>query len=163
MQAWRRRSLATDPQPGENALIREQLEITSQQRNLTEIYGSLDRFEAAAMALRGNEVGAVYDAFKTAVVEIATNILRHAYPLGASPAPLTLHLYLFPHQLEALFYDQGVAFSPPTELTPPAIDDVMELPEGNLGLFLALQALDHLDYSRTPAGVNQWRLIKHLP
>jgi anti-sigma regulatory factor (Ser/Thr protein kinase) len=130
------------------------------------VHQALDRFEAAAVAEKGAAVTAVYDAFRTATIEIATNILRHAYPPDHPGAQLSLQLYLFAERLEAQFYDQGIAFTPPTEIMPPTfdeVDDILNVPEGNFGLFLALQALDHLDYSRSPAGVNQWRLVKQLP
>ncbi|MCC6454624.1 MAG: ATP-binding protein [Caldilineaceae bacterium] len=162
MQPWRRLSLATNLDPAGAAIVSEKLEIASAPRNLTQIYESLDRFEAAAADARGPAVVAVFDAFKTAVVEIATNILRHAYPPDHPQAPLFFQLNLFAPYLEALFHDQGIAFTPPTEVALPNLDDILDVPEGNFGLFLALQALDHLEYTRTPAGVNQWRLIKQL-
>jgi anti-sigma regulatory factor (Ser/Thr protein kinase) len=129
------------------------------------IHDALDHFERAAVAAKGAAVSAVYDAFKTAVIEIATNIFRHAYPPDYPSAPLTFQLFLFSQNLEATFHDQGIAFTLPASVPSPAfdeIDDILNVPEGNFGLFLALQALDHLDYSRTSSGVNQWRLIKSL-
>ena len=93
-------------------------------------------------------------------------LFDHAYPPDLPAAPLTLQLALFGERLEAVFNDQGIAFTPPSAVVSPAldeIDDILNVPEGNSGLFLALQALDHLDYSRTPEGVNQWRLVKNLP
>ena len=134
------------------------------------IHEALDQFEVDATGLRGVAVATIYDAFRTAAVEIATNIFRHAYPPGDpeddSAATLTFQIFLFEQRLEAIFYDQGIAFKSPAEIPQPALDeleDITEMPEGNFGLFLALQALDHLDYSRTPDGVNLWRLIKLLP
>lgn len=166
LHLWRRRYLATKFDSAEAALLSDKLEIASYPRNLVLIHNGLDRFERAAMAEKGEVVGLVFDAFRTAVIEIATNILRHAYPPGDPNVPLTFELFLFPQRIEAIFHDQGIAFTPPTAIASPAldeIDDILEVPEGNFGLFLALQALDHLDYSRTATGVNQWRLIKLLP
>jgi anti-sigma regulatory factor (Ser/Thr protein kinase) len=162
MRPWRRLYLATNLDPTDAAIVSEKLEIASTPRNLTRIYESLDHFEAAAIDARGLAVVTIFDAFKTAVVEIATNILRHAYPPDHPQAPLMFQLNLFSQHVEAVFHDQGIAFTPPTEVTLPNLDDILDVPEGNFGLFLALQALDHLEYTRTPAGVNQWRLIKQL-
>jgi anti-sigma regulatory factor (Ser/Thr protein kinase) len=150
--------------------IHERLELAAIPRNLALIHNALDRFEASATASRGAAVTGVYDAFRTATVEIATNILRHAYPPdhpqpAHSHAPLTFELCLFSQRIEAIFHDRGIAFSPPVVVAAPAldeIDDILNVPEGNFGLFLALQALDHLDYSRSSDGVNGWRLIKRL-
>lgn len=146
-------------------LVSDRLVLAAHPRNLTLIHDGLDRFESATTAAKGAAVATVYDAFRTAVIEIATNILRHAYPPDTPTAPLTLQLLLFPERIEAIFHDQGIAFTPPTTVATPAldeIDDIMDVPEGNLGLFLALKALDHLEYSRTVEGVNQWRLVKNL-
>jgi anti-sigma regulatory factor (Ser/Thr protein kinase) len=162
MQPWRRPFLVTNFDPADAAIVSETLEIASNPRNLTQIHESLERFETAAIDARGAAVVTVFDAFKTAVVEIATNILRHAYPPDHPQAPLIFQLYLFSQRLEAVFHDQGIAFTSPTEVILPNLDNILDLPEGNFGLFLALQALDHLEYTRTLAGVNQWRLIKQL-
>ena len=143
----------------------DRLTLAAHPRNLTLIHDRLDRFETATTVTKGAAVAAVYDAFRTAVIEIATNILRHAYPPDTPAAPLTLQLLLFPERIEAIFHDEGIAFTPPLTVAAPAldeIDDIMNVPEGNLGLFLALKALDHLEYSRTNEGVNQWRLVKNL-
>jgi anti-sigma regulatory factor (Ser/Thr protein kinase) len=143
----------------------EYLELTAQPHNLGIIHDALDRIEAA-VEKRGTPTPGVYDAFRTAVIEVATNILRHAYPPGAPSASMTLQLYLFPQRLEAIFQDQGIAFALPQEVSSPALDeleDILSAPEGNFGLFLAINALDHMDYSRSPTGVNKWHLIKRLP
>jgi anti-sigma regulatory factor (Ser/Thr protein kinase) len=148
------------------ALVREQLELAAHPRSLALIHNSLDRFESAATAAKDGPVAAVYDAFRTAVIEIATNILRHAYPPGYPGPSLHFQLFLFPQRLEAIFYDHGIAFTPPFAVSSPALDEIeniLDVPEGNFGLFLALQALDGLNYSRSPAGINEWRLVKLLP
>ena len=129
---------------------------------LTQVYTGLEQLEAQGLELCGAPVGAAFDAFRTAVVEIATNILRHAYPPGHAAAPVVFDLALYRDRLEARFHDSGVAFTPPARLGLPKLDDLDELPEGGFGLYLAVSALDHLTYSRMPAGVNAWHLVKRL-
>lgn len=117
------------------------------------------------LAAKTASTAPLFDAFKTAVIEIATNILRHAYPPNDPNASLTFKLMLFDRQLEAIFYDHGIAFTHPLEGHSPNlddIDDILDVPEGRYGLFLALQALDSLNYSRSDAGINEWHLIKLL-
>ena len=165
MQRWRRRSLDTKYNADEKVLLSKKLEFAAHPRNLALIHDALDQFEVDAINMKGAAVATIYDAFRTATIEVSTNILRHAYSPDDLTAPLTFQLYLFGQRVEAVFYDQGIAFKAPAEIGPPMLDelaDIAGLPEGNLGLFLALQALDRLDYSRTPDGVNLWRLIKFL-
>lgn len=172
MQRWRRRSLDTDAERGSAALAYEQVTLQPELDALQTVYAGLDFLETQLQALlRDVEVvddrraAAMYDAylaFKTATIEIATNILRHAYPPGYVMMPVTLGLQLFPNSLEATFYDQGVEYALPDEIEVPEWDDLLDMPEGNLGLFLARNALDVLDYTRTPAGVNRWYLVKRF-
>lgn len=101
--------------------------------------------------------------FATATIEIGGNIIRHAYAEGES-GRLALMLRAWPDRLEATFTDHGRPYepSPPKPIEP--LDDVQiaHLPEGGFGLALARDALDILDYERTPEGVNRWLLISHL-
>lgn len=114
--------------------------------------------------------------FATAVVEIAANIVRHAYPAGAEPGRLRLRLRAFPDRIEARFTDCGLPFAPqpPIDLGPatPAtgagpgldpLDDVSLVAEGGYGLRIARAAVDELDYARTRGGRNAWRLVKWFP
>lgn len=101
--------------------------------------------------------------FETAVGEIAGNIMRHAHPPGAPLGSLRLRLRGFPTAVEAHFVDHGVPYSGGLPAGPPAPvdpEDVQSLPEGGYGLALALAAVDRMEYSRTPAGLNRWRLVK---
>lgn len=97
--------------------------------------------------------------FVTAVNEISTNIIQHAYAPG-TPGLIRLILRLYSDRLEALFTDWGVEFENPKL---PEIDptlDISELQERGFGLHLARKALDELNYSRAPAGPNSWKLVK---
>lgn len=99
------------------------------------------------------------DLFRTAVAEIAANIVRHAYPPSGLARPFELQVLVYPDRLVALFADSGVAWDPADE---PAAPDPLDLPEGGLGLAVARGALDELTYRREADGRNVWRLVKHF-
>jgi anti-sigma regulatory factor (Ser/Thr protein kinase) len=103
-------------------------------------------------------------AFVTAVVEIGQNILRHAHPDGRAEAGglVAVQLRLCSGRLEARYSDQGVPFVPPDAALSLDVDLVDDLPEGGLGLPLARASLDELEYHRTDAGENHWRLVKRI-
>jgi serine/threonine-protein kinase RsbW len=99
------------------------------------------------------------DLFRTAVAEIAANIVRHAYPPSQGTRPFELQVLVYDDQLVARFADRGVAWEPSSEALPP---DPLDLPEGGLGLAVARGALDELSYRREPDGTNVWRLLKRI-
>jgi anti-sigma regulatory factor (Ser/Thr protein kinase) len=99
--------------------------------------------------------------FRTAVAEIATNVIRHAYPPDSPQGSFQLRLAVTADGLIALFTDGGSAFdaSQPREAVDPE-----SLPEGGLGLMVVRAAVDTLEYSRdADAGENTWRLTKLFP
>jgi serine/threonine-protein kinase RsbW len=107
-----------------------------------------------------------YLAFSTAVIEIGTNIVRHAYAGQAVPGPLQLRLRATSSALEAQFTDCGLPFRPPP--ASPVLTEGTAAPdaapaEGGYGLALARAALDQLSYARTKEGRNRWRLVRRLP
>ena len=102
--------------------------------------------------------------FATATIEIGGNIIRHAYAHD-TPGPLALALRAWPDRLEAAFTDQGQRYEPRPLAPHTPLDELQidHLPEGGFGLALARDALDALDYERTPDGLNRWVLISRLP
>jgi serine/threonine-protein kinase RsbW len=99
------------------------------------------------------------DLFRTAVAEIAANIVRHAYPPSRDERPFELQVLVYDDRLVAQFADHGVAWEPGNE---PVAPDPLDLPEGGLGLAVARGALDELTYRREPDGTNVWRLLKWI-
>jgi serine/threonine-protein kinase RsbW len=100
------------------------------------------------------------DLFRTAVAEIAANIIRHAYPPSATTRPFGLRILVYADRLVAQFTDHGVIWEPSD--TPPT-PDPLDLPEGGLGLAVARGALDELSYRRDSDGTNVWQLVKRFP
>ena len=101
---------------------------------------------------------------ETAVMEVATNIIRHAHPPGAPPGAMHLRLRAHADRIEARFTDRGLAFRP-SEPPPGPEDepaDPLEIPEGGYGLALVRATVDEVDYERSDEGTNVWRLITWL-
>jgi anti-sigma regulatory factor (Ser/Thr protein kinase) len=129
---------------------------------LDAIHAALDRFwNAVDAAVPRPPSWAWRCRFATAVAEIATNIIRHAYPNGSRRASMRLRMRLYADRVEASFADRGVAFVPPAAKDSPA-SDALQLPEGGYGLALVRACVDRVDHRRTPGGTNVWRLVKRF-
>lgn len=152
---WRRRSLATK----RPAAIEETLEVPATPEQLNAIHAALARFwDAAEGELLPPPGSAWRHAFDTAVAEMATNIIRHAYP--GEKGLLRLRLRCEMGAVRADFTDSGVPFQqrlPEARAVPAERED---LPEGGFGLDLIRAFVDTLDYRRTPNGTNRWLLVK---
>lgn len=126
----------------------------------------LGRFFGAVNRVVPNPPGQEWSLqFTTAVMEIANNIVRYAYPAVAEPGPLELRLRAYPGRIEAWFTDRGVKYAPPAVIAPASMSDeldVFAIPEGGYGLTLVRAAVNRLDYHRTQKGVNHWRLVKRF-
>ncbi len=160
MRRSRRRSLATR----DAVLAEERVVVPATPDHFAALHNALDRcWEATRRALAQPPEHARWLEFTTAVMEIANNIVRHAYPDNAVPAQLQLRLRVYADRIEARFTDRGIPFNAPAEpVSAPASDelDILGIPEGGYGLALARAAVDRLDYHRTPGGLNRWRLVK---
>ncbi len=143
-------------------LVEETLEAPARTEELAALHAVLDRFWAAVeQALPQPPPEQWRLGFATAIAEIAANIMRHAYPERAAPGALSLRLQAYSDRMEATFTDWGIPFAPPAAgETPPAGRET--LAEGGYGLALVRATVDRLDYDRSPAGENHWRLVKHL-
>jgi anti-sigma regulatory factor (Ser/Thr protein kinase) len=115
--------------------------------------------EAAAAA--GLDRRAAYN-LRLAVDEFATNVVTHGDP-GAGPGQIDLRAEADDHTLTVSIEDTGPPFDP-REAPPP---EDLHLPAeqrrvGGLGIFLALQAVDHFDYERV-GGRNRNVLVMNRP
>lgn len=93
--------------------------------------------------------------FETAVVEIATNIVRHTRGADGGPVRAVAELRAVDHELEATFEDDGVAMD--VDLVPPEPDD---LAVSGRGLLLIRRAVDSLSFARE-GDHNVWRIARH--
>jgi anti-sigma regulatory factor (Ser/Thr protein kinase) len=121
---------------------------------LDHLHAALARFWAAAACTRAVDPAARM-AFETGLAEIAGNVVRHAYPAGAGDLEVRIRLHA--DRLEALLADHGEPFVEPA---PGEAGDPFDLADHGRGLALARRVLDTVEYARSPAGVNAWRLVK---
>ena len=77
------------------------------------------------------------------------------------PGCFQLRLRLYADRIEARLIDRGVAYQPAAAPSL-QLDDIFELREGGFGLMIVRAGVDWLNYRRTPAGANCWRLIKRF-
>jgi serine/threonine-protein kinase RsbW len=92
--------------------------------------------------------------FETAVIEIATNIVRHTRPAGAGPVLARALLRAQPDRVEAELSDTGTQVD--VDLDPAPVDD---LAESGRGIALVLRAVDSLSLVREGER-NTWRLTR---
>jgi serine/threonine-protein kinase RsbW len=92
--------------------------------------------------------------FETAVIEIATNIVRHTLPSGVGAVDATVVLRSAPPRLEAELSDDGSAVV--VDLDPEPVDD---LAESGRGIALVQNAVDTLTLDRE-GGRNTWRITR---
>jgi serine/threonine-protein kinase RsbW len=160
MTRSRRPSLATDTPREGAALYDDTIVATATPTALDQVHDALDRCGWALDALPRSPAAGWRDLFRTAIAEIATNIIRHAYPPDAPRGTFHLRLVITSDSLMAVFTDDGLEWAPREA---PGVVDPMSLPEGGLGLIVARAAVDDLEYQRdADAGANVWRLVKRF-
>jgi serine/threonine-protein kinase RsbW len=100
-----------------------------------------------------------------AVDEIATNIITHGYQEQGSSGDIAIAIEASEQYLSVVLEDTGVAYDPRAQGMPTAEDLDKPLSDreiGGLGVFLALQGVDHFDYRRHDK-VNRNTLAVKLP
>ncbi|MFQ5639121.1 MAG: ATP-binding protein [bacterium] len=100
----------------------------------------------------------VVNAFKLAVDEAATNIIRHAYNDDAGM--ITVRAKIENDSLTLSFIDQGVYFDPKTVDNPDLNHYVDIGKKGGLGIFIIRKLMDEIDYRRIAEG-NELRMTKY--
>lgn len=126
------------------------------------------RFPATSAGLdeAARSLGAILDArrvspalrYDVEVVfeELAGNIVRHAKPVGEIDVGLA-----FDGGIVLTFEDDGAAFDPRQQLSPPELESLEEARVGGLGLVLVRKLCSRIEYERTAAGRN--RLTVSVP
>jgi len=97
---------------------------------------------------------------ETAVIEIANNIVRHAYPPSAA-ATMQIELTCNGCCVEVHLRDYGVPFTKPLPMSQAELPNPLDLPEGGWGLHIVRAAVDELSYTREE-DANHWRLCKFI-
>ena len=132
--------------------------------HLADLHTALHRFWTEFERIRGAPVPPGRRAqVETAVGELGSNIVRHAYAAARLSGEMTLTLSGYGDRVEGLFRDAGAAYTgpPPAELAMPDALELAELPEGGWGLRLTCAAVDELTYARA-SGTNRWRFVRRL-
>lgn len=117
---------------------------------LDEVHDGLARLWAAAPSVP--ELDRLR--FETAVIEIATNVVRHTTPVGDPPVRATTLLRVDPPLLVAEICDDGTVAD--VDLDPGPVDDAAE---SGRGIALVQRAVDTLTFVRRP-GRNTWRITR---
>jgi len=100
----------------------------------------------------------VINAFKLAVDEATTNIIRHAY--RDRSGDITVRMIIRKRSLTISLIDQGRYFDPNRVRDPDLKRYVAIGKRGGLGIFMIRRLVDEIDYRRTPEG-NELRLTKN--
>ncbi|HUS65769.1 MAG TPA: ATP-binding protein [Kofleriaceae bacterium] len=91
----------------------------------------------------------------SAVSEIFNNIAIHSYG-GDATGEVLIEMELAGAQLAVQISDHGMAFDPKDVPSP----ELEQLPEGGMGIHIAVSCVDEIDY--TPGPPNVWRMRKTL-
>ena len=99
----------------------------------------------------------VINAFKLAIDEAATNIIRHAY--RDREGFITLRAIVRKNSLTICIIDQGTYFDP-KRVKEPDLNRYIDIgKKGGLGIFIMRKLMDDIDYRRTEEG-NELRITK---
>jgi len=100
----------------------------------------------------------VINAFKLAIDEAGTNIIRHAY--RDWEGFITVRMIIHEKSVTILLIDQGHAFDP-TKVKDPDLQRYVDIgKKGGLGIFIIRRVIDKIDYFKTEEG-NVLRLTKY--
>ncbi len=147
-------------------LVRVDGEAEASVDGMDAVHGLLARYWVAAQeALPSPPDGPWKALFDLAVVEIAANIVRHAYPAWETRATFRLSLRCFPDHMEALLIDRGVPYVPPHVVARPDMSEAVDVPDLDHGWGLPIihAAVDRIEYEHSPEGENRWRIDKRMP
>lgn len=93
------------------------------------------------------------------VDELCTNIILHGYA-NQTPGEITVTFAYNAPQIQILLEDHGTPFDPRYAPPPDLTADWAARTVGGLGIYLAQQVVDRLEYTSHPVAGNRLRLIK---
>ena len=101
----------------------------------------------------------IVNAFKLAIDEAATNIIRHAY--RDKDGHITIRGIVKKKSLTIVLIDQGTYFDP-NRVKEPDLKRYIDIgKKGGLGIFIMRKLMDDIDYRKTEEG-NELRITKYL-
>jgi serine phosphatase RsbU (regulator of sigma subunit)/anti-sigma regulatory factor (Ser/Thr protein kinase)/tetratricopeptide (TPR) repeat protein len=102
----------------------------------------------------------IINAFKLAIDEAGTNVIRHAYRGSESEGFITIRALVKKNSLTVCLIDQGKYFDP-KHVKDPDLQRYVDIgKKGGLGIFIMRKLMDDIDYRRTEEG-NELRLTKN--
>lgn len=101
----------------------------------------------------------IVNAFKLAVDEAATNIIRHAYRESDDQGLITIRAVVKKNSLTLSLIDQGTYFDPKRVQSPDLNRYVDIGKKGGLGIFIMRKLMDNIEYRKTEEG-NELRITK---
>jgi len=102
----------------------------------------------------------VINAFKLAIDEAGTNVMRHAYRDVGGEGFITIRAIVKANSLTICLIDQGKYFDP-KHVKDPDLQRYVDIgKKGGLGIFIMRRLMDEIDYRKTEEG-NELRLTKN--
>jgi serine/threonine-protein kinase RsbW len=99
----------------------------------------------------------VINAFKLAIDEAGTNVMRHAYRDVGGDGFITIRAIVKANSLTICLIDQGKYFDP-KHVKDPDLQRYVDIgKKGGLGIFIMRRLMDEIDYRKTEEG-NELRL-----
>jgi serine/threonine-protein kinase RsbW len=131
------------------------LRVTAELNNLEVIRHFIEENSQALQS----DPNTIYDLVQ-AVDECATNIIEHGY--HEQPGPIEIEIERRGETITIRLRDQAPLFDP-TQVPPPDLTLPLEQREpGGLGIYLARQMVDQMNYEVLPTGGNELILTKHV-
>ena len=147
-------------------LVRVDGEAEASVAGMDAVHALLGRYWTEAQAVLSKPPDGRWKAlFDSAVVELAANIVRHAYPAWETPATFHLSLRCFPDRMEAFLVDRGVPYVSQQAVGTPDMSKAIGtlLRDHGWGLPIVHAAVDGIEYGRSPDGENRWHIDKRIP
>jgi serine phosphatase RsbU (regulator of sigma subunit)/anti-sigma regulatory factor (Ser/Thr protein kinase)/tetratricopeptide (TPR) repeat protein/transposase len=136
-------------------VVKEQLKIPAHIDHLGELRDFVTR-----IGKKHDFSDKVINAFKLAIDEAGTNVIRHAYRGSDTQGFITIRALIKKSSMTICLIDQGKFFDP-KHVKDPDLQRYVDIgKKGGLGIFIMRKLMDEIDYRRTEEG-NELRLTKH--
>lgn len=130
------------------------LQVPSSTRHLEQVRQFVARHAAAAQFPEE-----AVEAFKIAVDEACTNVIKHAYK-GNETHLIDIAVIVDPDRFTVRIRDQGEAFRPEEYQAPDIFKMARKRRAGGFGVHIMRRLMDHVEY-RTRGRINEVRLTKY--